>query len=126
MSSNTSLTIPDALYERVQRIAENQQRDATAVVTEILEQGLPLVESSLPPPERKREIEAFHRLHPTLLEKFTGEYVAVFEEEVVDHDVDLAALLQRIDKRFPNDFVLIRPVRQDPEIVYEHRAVRWM
>jgi hypothetical protein len=74
--------------------------------------------------DQDREIEAFQQMHSDLLVRFAGEYVAIFEAELVDHDADLAALLERVEQRYPDDFVLIRPVRQEPEIIYEHRAVR--
>jgi hypothetical protein len=126
MSEQATLTIPKPLYDQARRLAENQQRDVNDLVAEVLAQSLPLAEPVTVPADKKREIQAFHRLHPQLVKQFAGEYVAVFEEEMVDHDADMATLLQRIEQRFPNEFVLIRPVRNEPEIVYQHRAVRWV
>jgi hypothetical protein len=126
MSEQATLTIPKPLYDQARRLAENQERDVNDLVAEVLAQSLPLAEPVTVSADKKREIQAFHRLHPQLVKQFAGEYVAVFEEEMVDHDAAMATLLQRIEQRFPDEFVLIRPVRNEPEIVYQHRAVRWV
>lgn len=77
------------------------------------------------PNQWEREAKAFHAMHLTWQEHYTGEYVAVFQGELVDHDTDFGALLERIDTRYPEEFVLIRPIQKEPEIVYNHRAIRW-
>lgn len=125
MNTQATLTIPRPLYERARLFAKNQRRDVAEVVTEVLEHAFPPVELAELSPEQQAEVDAFHRLHSWLLEHFAGEYAAIYHGELVDHDADFAALLQRIEDRFPEQFVLIRPVRQEPEIVYVHRAVRW-
>ena len=126
MNTNTTLTIPHLLYERAKRIAQNQHREVTDVVVEVLEQGLPAMEiEQKKTTEREREKQAFHRLHSDLWQKYPQEYVAVYDGEIVDHDVNRAALLERIDNQYPDVFVLIRQVREEPEIVYDHRSVRW-
>jgi hypothetical protein len=129
MNAQATLTIPKPLYERARLAAENQRRDVSEVVAEVLEQAFPpLSVDSNPPVENRdaeREITAFHRLHPWLLANFANEYAAIYQGELVDHDPDVTALLGRIDQRFPENFVLIRPVLKEPDIVYRHRSVRW-
>lgn len=61
------------------------------------------------------EIEAYHRLHPTLWEKYPGEHVAIHSQKLVDHDPDYSALYQRIDQAYPQEFVLLRLVEEEPE-----------
>jgi hypothetical protein len=126
MNGSEMLTIPKPLYERARRIAQYQQRNVADVVADVLEQSLPVFEDQITRPERKHEIEAFSRLHPMLWREYPGEYVAIYSGELVDHDLDRVALLSRIDEKYPNIFVLIRPVLENPEIVYEHRSVRWI
>ena len=126
MNTHTTLTIPHSLYERARRVAQSQDRDIADVVAEALEQGLPAIEAdSKKPTDREREKQTFHRLHPELWQKYPLEYVAVYDGELVDHDPDRVALLQRVDEQYPDLFVLVRQVREEPEIVYEHRSVRW-
>jgi hypothetical protein len=125
MNNGVAVTIPEQLYERVRRVAQRQQRDVDDLARDMLEKGISPLESLPLQPEREREKEAFRRLHPALLTKHSGKYVAIHGGELVDHDADPGALLARIESRFPNQFVLIRPVRSEPEIVYYHRATRW-
>ncbi|MCK5750769.1 MAG: hypothetical protein KAH44_31420 [Oricola sp.] len=61
------------------------------------------------------EISAFHRLHPTLLEHYPGEFVAIYDQQLVDHDPQKLALYQRIQERYPEQFVLLRRVEKEPE-----------
>lgn len=72
----------------------------------------------------EREREAFIALHPMLLVKYPGEEVAIYGGQVVDHDKDGVALSSRIYQRFPNEFVWIAPVTDQPlevRTVYSHR-----
>ena len=125
MNSGMTVTIPSQLYKRVQFVAQKQRRPVNDVAQEMLEQGLLSLESLVTNPEKEREKNAFRRLHTALLEQYIGEYVAIYGGELVDHDANQAELVARIDKKYPDLFVLIRPVRQGPEIVYEHRSMRW-
>jgi len=125
MNSGMTVTIPRQLYKRVQSIAEKQRRRVNDVAQEMLEQGLLSLEGFPIRREREREKNAFRRLHAALREQYLGQYVAIYGGELVDHDANQAALVARIDKKYPDSFVLIRPVRQEPEIVYEHRSARW-
>ena len=54
------------------------------------------------PPLRKgeREYRAFQRLHPQLLPTYRDQYVAIHEEQVVDHDTDDIALILRVHARY--------------------------
>jgi hypothetical protein len=126
MSNNITLEIPEHLFERARRIAENQHKDVSEIVAQVLDDGLPQVETAVRSPEKAREIEAFHHLHPMLWKKYPGEYAAVYNEQLVDHESDQAALLRRIIQNFPDVFVLVRPIREEPEIVHHHRSIRWV
>lgn len=76
-----------------------------------------------------REIAAFHELHPTLLQQYLGEFVAIQEQTVVDHDVEKLALYERIHNMYPNQFVLMRRVEDEPEPELHFRLtgceIRW-
>lgn len=62
----------------------------------------------------EREQKAFIALHPYLLTTYPGEEVAIYQGEVVDHDIDGVALSSRINACFPNEFVWIAPVTDQP------------
>lgn len=125
MQANRTLTIPQKLYERIRLVAQNQHREWAEVATDVLEEGLPLLESQVLEPDWEREKEAFRQHHAELWRQYPGAYVAIHKGKLVDVDEDRVALLKRIDEQFPEKIVLIRQVREEPEIVYEHRAIRW-
>ena len=71
-----------------------------------------------------REKAAFLALHQALREQYDGEYVAIYEGKVIDHDASFAALYSRIDAQYPDNFVLIRRVEAELEKVYHFRSPR--
>lgn len=125
MESGQSLIIPDSLLERARQIARRQDRQVQEVVAEALEQGLPLLETASVPDALEREADAFDAMHTAWRQQYPGEYIAVYQGQLVDHDLSFGALLERIESRYPEERVLIRPVRDESEIVYNHRSIRW-
>ena len=73
----------------------------------------------------QQEIAAFHDLHPELLEHFPGQYVAVYQGQVVDHDSEQLALYLRIRQRYPDEVVLIRQVRSEAEKTWTMRTPKF-
>ena len=61
------------------------------------------------------EIEAYQRLHPLLRQTHVGQWVAVHEQQLVDFDIDRAALYQRVRQKYGLRPVLIRQVAEQPE-----------
>jgi len=72
----------------------------------------------------QREIEAFTAMHPELWKRYPNAYVAVYQGQVVDHDVNQLDLYQRIEEKYPHDVVLIRQVLPEVERVYNLRSPR--
>lgn len=60
------------------------------------------------------EVEAYERMHPQLKQKYFGQWVAVHNQELVDHDNDHAALYQRVRDKYGRAAVLIRQVMEQP------------
>jgi len=52
-----------------------------------------------------------------LVRRFDGEYVAVFEREVVDHDKDLGRLARRVRDKFPFERVLVEYVSKEKAVL---------
>jgi len=42
----------------------------------------------------------FHDQHERFKEKFPDQYVAIFNKQVVDHDVDVIALVKRLSEKY--------------------------
>lgn len=72
----------------------------------------------------EEEDKAFKRLHPELVQSIFGEYAAIHDGELVDHDVDQVALFLRVEERFGGLPVFIRRVKSEPEEVFVVRSPR--
>lgn len=59
----------------------------------------------------------FKKNYSKLVGKFDGEYVAVFERRVVDHDKDLGRLVRRVREKFPFDRVLVDFVSREKVVL---------
>jgi len=73
----------------------------------------------------RREVQAFQAQHTALLAQYSGQYIAMYQGQVIDVDVDQLALLARIDAIYPHTPVLIMPVRADSVETYTMRSPRW-
>jgi hypothetical protein len=75
----------------------------------------------------EKEVTAFEKLHATLVKGYLGEYVALHQGQVIDHDSDQLRLVDRIENSYPNEVVLIRQVHPKlppPLIIRSPRLVR--
>lgn len=72
----------------------------------------------------EQEAEAFRRLHPDLLAAIPGQYAAIYQGKLVDHDFDQLVLVQRIEVRFGGRPVLIRQVQPEVEQTVMVRSPR--
>lgn len=65
----------------------------------------------------ERELEKFHNLLPNLMKTHLHQFVAILNGKVVDFDKDLFELAKRVYKKYPDEYVLIREVREElPEV----------
>ncbi len=117
MSKQVTLTLPEPVYQRAQQVAASTRRDIHEVLSEALAQTFRPFPVDKNRELMLREIEAFRNLHPQLIRQYPGEYVAVYQGQVVDHDSDPVALLKRINQKYPDKVVLRRKVERDPDPV---------
>lgn len=106
-----SVLIPDQVFADLMPIAEEEDKEISELVTEALRKYLWEAR------ERKieREMEAYRTLHAELKQRFSGEYVAIHDGELVDHDADRRVLSRRVRQKYGNAAVLITPVEEKPE-----------
>ena len=71
-----------------------------------------------------REEMAYRRLHSSLLDAYAGQYVAIYDEQLIDYDADELVLYLRIRKQFGDEFVLMTQVEDEAEAVYTFRSPR--
>ncbi|MEZ4712599.1 MAG: hypothetical protein R3A44_35755 [Caldilineaceae bacterium] len=73
-----------------------------------------------------REEAAFRRLHPSLYKEYAGEYVAIHNEQLIDHDLDQVLLYRRMRQQHPGEFVWIAPVKESPDEILVFRSPRFL
>jgi hypothetical protein len=126
-----TLQISPQLYQRAQRIARQRHLDVQEVLVDslVLNEDNRQTSGASPEDEALEEVmwqerKAFEQLHPQLVKRYLGKYVAVMGGEVIDFDADQVALYKRIRQRYPDRFVLIAPVTEQPYEEYVFRSPR--
>lgn len=66
---------------------------------------------------QERNWKWFRRNYSRLVKRFDGEYVAVFDRRIVDHDKNLSLLASRVREKFPFDHVLIEYVSKEKAVL---------
>lgn len=134
MNTEITLTIPERLYRRVQKLARWQRTG----VTDTLDKAISLAEANIERQafpavyvhprraEMEKEQATFWAMQEELLAQHKGEFVAVFQGKVVDHDPDQDRLVARIDERYPDEIVLIKQVTGEPDRVIYMRSPRFV
>ncbi|MFN8444111.1 MAG: DUF5678 domain-containing protein [Caldilineaceae bacterium] len=61
-----------------------------------------------------QEIVAYQTMHTQLKRDLLGEWVAIHNQKLIDHDRDRVALYRRIRARYGRNPILIRQVREQP------------
>jgi hypothetical protein len=110
---------PD-LASAVEKLASEQGKNAEALLNEWIERDLFLAR------ERRifEESERFQAQHSALLPLYAGQYIAMRNGEVVDHDQTLAPLLQRVREKYGDEPILITPVTAEPIRTFTIRSPR--
>lgn len=125
MPKQLTITLSDRKYKEFSQLALAENRDVTEVIEEQLEHE-PV--GSLDPRRTamQREIAAYQRLLPQLVQTHLGKTVAIFQGEMIDFDEDPVALLQRIRAKFPSEVVLRRKVEVEMEPELRFRSLRFV
>ncbi len=100
-----------ALVESLQQLATVQNTTADTLLDTAVREFLDKWSSQ----KIQAESEAFTQLHPQLVTKYLGAYVAIHNGAVVDHDTELRPLHLRIRQRFGRMPVLLRQVNPELE-----------
>jgi hypothetical protein len=133
MATKISLELTDDLYQQVRDFARLHEQPIEVAISTILEERLladtvedETIDWSEPDPDVEREMEAFITLHPSLKEQYMGQHVAIYHGQLIDHDQDFAALYGRIDKAYPEEFVWMATVEDEPLPTFRHLSPRFV
>jgi hypothetical protein len=124
MTTRITVELPDTVYRRIEALARQSRRAVTDVVADVVTRSVQPFPVDPNRDAMQRELDAFHRLHPTLWRDFPGQTVAITSGRLVDHDPDPVALLKRVQHAYPDRVVLRRKVEEAPETVLHFRSPR--
>jgi predicted transcriptional regulator len=119
MEEQVQISLPATLVEELSQAASTRHTDLTAVLTQAIEHYLrEQAQHAI-----EREQREYAAQHSQLVAQYKGEYIAMYDGEVVDHDADRAALGRRVRARYGRAPVLITPVLAQPRQVITVRRV---
>lgn len=124
MNTELTLQIPDHVYQRVEQIAQSQQRPVVDVLQDAISQLFTPVAVHPQRIQMEQEQAAFANRLLDWLHHYEGQYVAVHQGEVIDHDADKVILAIRINAAFADKIVLIKKVTAEPDKVLYNRSPR--
>ncbi len=106
----TTVLINDSLAQQLINDAGQEDQSIDELVEEIIENHFHRRNRE----KIERESQAYEQLHPELVQKHFGHWVAIHNGELVDFDKDRVALYRRIRAKFGKISVLLRQVREQP------------
>jgi hypothetical protein len=106
------------LYRRVEEAAQEHK----ASVDEILAEAVRLYLWEAERQKIEQESAAYRRQHAQLKRQYLGQYIAVHEGQVADHDSDFAALRRRIRQQYGHTPVMITRVEEQSERLLTRRG----
>jgi hypothetical protein len=116
----TTITLQPRLVEQLEQVAVQRSVEAKELVETAVRVYLRQMERE----KIQAEAEAFCSMHAELAEKYLGQYVAIHDGKVVDHDEDFQTLHSRIRQLFGRQPVLLRQVEVEPERVLTFHSPR--
>jgi hypothetical protein len=132
MTQNVNVPLSDREYQRLKRWADEQQQNLGDAIAIYLvenppdENGELVVPPYEPDPQVEQEKVAYLRMFPMLKEKYQGQYIAIFDGELIDHDSDYGRLFERVDDNYPETFVWLTRVMDEPIETLHFRSPRFV
>lgn len=116
----SQIVLDEQTFTQLEQVAQAQQLSANELGKQFIRERLQIEEDRL----IQRELEHFRAQHPQLLKKYRGEFIAMYQGAIVDHDLDDRKLVLRIEQHFPDVIVLITQVNSEVEETYTLRSPR--
>lgn len=124
MDKQITLSIPESMYDQIAQLAQVRRRPIADIVTETILQSLPNIYVHPDRAAMQRESAAFHALITELQASYAGQFVAIHQGKVIDHDIDPVALVKRINRDYSDQVVLIKQVTRQPAETLRFRSPR--
>ncbi len=101
MTYYVNVPLSEITYQRMKRLAAARQRDVAETIAEYLAETLTRPnEPALSQDALADEIATFEALKPELLPTHPGEFVAIYQQEIVGFDQDEMNLIRRVYARY--------------------------
>lgn len=129
MDLQVTVPLSEKTYARVKQWAELRQQDMGEAIAGYLTSNLPDAKDVVVAPAEEdepvqQEMEAYIRLHPELKKTHFGKHVAVYGGQLIDTDDDFGVLFERIDVQYPDEFVWMTQVKEEPIETLHVRSIR--
>lgn len=99
MTHYINVPLSEATYQRIKRLAK--QRDVGEAIADYITEIVAAAdEPTLMPDTLADEIAAFETLKPELLQTHPGEFVAIYQGQIVGFDQDEMNLIRRVYEQF--------------------------
>ena len=126
MTVYVNVPLSQSVYEQVKQLAKQRQQPIEDVIASHLIDTLPSVDDgttqNIPDSNLAREKAAYIQLHPQLKQTHMGQYVAIYQGQLIDSDTDYGTLFEHIDDQFPDTFVWLTQVKEEPIDTLEFRS----
>lgn len=96
------IKLPQDLYDAARKKATAQQKTTDDLVIEWVSEHLEESQTSDIIQAFEQEVAAFERLKPTLIEQYPGQFVAIYQGEVIATGDEKLALLEQVREQFGN------------------------
>jgi hypothetical protein len=127
MSEQITITVSSKVYQRIVEQAQQNRKNVSDLVNDVVANAF-VQNTPVENPARDKmlqEIHAYKKMHPRLVKKYLGQFVAIHNGKLVDHDPDKEELFLRVKEKFPNQIVLQRQVLENPDPVLHFRSPRF-
>jgi hypothetical protein len=114
----TAIYLESTLMQQVEQAASAQTRQPE----ELIETAVRTYLRQLDRERIKLEANAYMSMHAELVKKYLGQYVAIYNQALVDSDSHFQTLHRRVRQRFGRQPVLIRCVEAQPEHILTFRS----
>jgi uncharacterized protein (DUF3084 family) len=116
--------LPQDLYDAVRKKAAAQQKTTDALVTEWVSEHLDESETSEITQAFEQEVAAFERMRADLLAQHAGQFVAIYQGQVVASGDEKLALLDQVRQKYGNVVCYIEKVAPDSPRTVRMPSVR--
>lgn len=128
MLAQITMTVPEPLFTRTKQLVDLHKAEIGDELAQLLAQMLASADLNGPgvdeDPAVEREMQAYIALHPLLKKSHSGKHVAIYQGKLIDEDEDYDALTRRIDTQYPDHFVWVTTVEEEPIKTYFFRSPR--